>query len=71
MLVDRNGKRHEVAITAAHHDYWTAGGEVRADCVCGWWDHHPYSPGGKDYAVLKLQFRAAGHVPARETERTS
>jgi hypothetical protein len=67
MFTDPNGKEHEVAITTARHDYWTAAGELRADCACGWWDHHPYSPGGQGYATLKLQFRAVDHVPAART----
>lgn len=64
MMCDRNGVSHEVRVTPEFHDYWTAAGELRADCVCGWWDHYPYTPDGQGFAELKLQYRAADHVPA-------
>lgn len=60
--VDAAGVAHRVAITVAWHDYWTAEGELLARCLCGWWDHHPYLPGGCDYADMKLRFRATDHV---------
>jgi hypothetical protein len=62
-IADARGVRHLVDITTARHDYWTAAGELLAACVCGWWDHHGYRPGGQDYARLKLQLRALGHAP--------
>jgi hypothetical protein len=55
---DVHGTKHEVVIVTTHHDYFTAAGERRADCLCGWWDHHPYLPGGRAYADVKLQLRA-------------
>lgn len=67
MLTDANGKQHEVGITTAYHDYWTAAGELRADCVCGWWDTFNYQPGGQDFARLKLELGAAGHMPVKAT----
>lgn len=60
--IDAAGVAHQVDITTAYHDYWTASGELLADCLCGWWDHHPYRPGGADYAGMKLCLRAIGHV---------
>lgn len=60
--IDPHGIAHQVTITTAYHDYWTGAGELRADCICRWWDHHGYLPDGADYARLKLQFRAMSHV---------
>lgn len=63
-ITDCHGTRHLVTIERSYHDYWTAAGELIATCICGkWWDHHGYPPGGEDYARLKLQLRAIGHVP--------
>jgi hypothetical protein len=63
VITDARGAEHSVSITTAYHDYWTAAGELRADCICGWWDHHTYLPRGQEYARLRLQYRAVDHVP--------
>jgi hypothetical protein len=60
---DVKGTVHLVSVDRAHHDYWTAAGELKAACSCGWWDHHSYSAGGEEFARMKLQFRATDHVP--------
>lgn len=60
--VDKAGVAHQVEVTVAWHDYWTAAGELLASCLCGWRDHHTYLPGGRDYADMKLRFRAIDHV---------
>lgn len=62
-VVDHRGRRHLVRIERERHDFWTAAGELKAACVCGWWDHQSYSARGEDYARLRLQYRAADHVP--------
>lgn len=62
-VTDHRGQRHLVSIERERHDFWTAAGELKATCICGWWDHQSYAPGGEDYARLRLQYRAADHVP--------
>jgi hypothetical protein len=62
-VLDHKGQRHLVSIERECHDFWTAAGELKAACVCGWWDHQSYSARGEDYARLRLQYRAADHVP--------
>ena len=62
-VTDHRGRRHLVSIERESHDFWTASGELRATCVCGWWDHQSYGTRGEDYARLRLQYRATDHVP--------
>lgn len=64
---DPRGRRHLVSIERERHDFWTAAGELKATCICGWWDHQSYSARGEDYARLQLQYRSADHVPQPAT----
>lgn len=61
-VADRRGVRHLVRIERERHDFWTAAGELKATCTCGWWDHHSYAAGGEGYARLRLGYRATDHV---------
>jgi hypothetical protein len=65
-VLGRDGKRHLVTLVRERHDFWTAAGELKGSCLCGWEDYYPYSPGGEDYARLKLRYRAIDHASAPE-----
>lgn len=69
-LADVRGTVHEVTVSEEGHDYWSAGGTMRAACKCGWTDRVAYDPGNplaeamsRDFADLKLRERASAHVP--------
>lgn len=73
-LTDVRGTVHEVSVNEESRDYWSAGGTMRAACMCGWADRVAYDPGNpfaeamsKDFADLKLRERASAHVPPAAT----
>jgi hypothetical protein len=68
-ITDHRGTRHLVSIDRERHDFWTAAGELKARCTCGWVDYQPYTPDGESYARLRLQYRAADHLPRPAKQR--
>lgn len=62
-ITDHRGTRHLVNIKRERHDFWTAAGELKGYCVCGWVDYQSYAPDGESYARLRLQYRATDHLP--------
>jgi hypothetical protein len=68
-VTDRRGARHLVGIGRERHDFWTAAGELKGSCICGWVDYQTYQPGGENYARLRLQYRAADHLPRPTKQR--
>lgn len=70
-MITVNGVNHEVSIVVAHYSDAYGTGELKADCVCGWWDTRTFQhdvvtehrAAAEDYARLKLQFAAADHLP--------
>lgn len=68
-ITDHRGARHLVSIDRERHDFWTAAGELKGHCLCGWVDYQTYMPGGESYARLRLQYRATDHVPRPARQR--
>lgn len=66
---DHRGARHLVSIDRERHDFWTAAGELKGSCICGWVDYQTYQPGGENYARLRLQYRATDHLPRPAKQR--